>query len=142
MVDFCVIYGFYLLLTYRAYRIFFPQLIFYLPRETVSLGEAVDFIHNSGGYAIVAHPLNIPVNFKTLLEKLDYWISLGIDGIEAVHSGTKRNMTKRLLVYGKEKGCIITGGSDFHGKNKPQIRLGKTQKLGIITDNYLPEELL
>ena len=74
---------------------------FYLPRETISLKEAVDFIHSCGAYAIVAHPLNTPVNFSTLLDKIDTWLLSGIDGIEAVHSGTKRNMTKRLLKYGK-----------------------------------------
>lgn len=115
---------------------------FYLPRETVSLESAIEFIHNAGAYAIVAHPLNIPVNFKVLLEKLDYWLSLGIDGIEVIHSGTKRNMTKRILKYSKEKDCLITGGSDFHGDNKPHIKLGRTAKLGKITDNFLPEELL
>ena len=115
---------------------------FYLPRETISLAAAIEFIHSCGAYAIVAHPLNTPVNFNTLLGKLDRWLALGVDGIEAVHSGTKRNMTKRLLKYGKGKGCMITGGSDFHGKNKPQIKLGKTGQLGEISDDYLPEELL
>lgn len=115
---------------------------FYLPRETISMEAAIDFIHNCGAYAIVAHPLNTPVNFNALLEKIDNWLASGIDGIEAVHSGTKRNMTKRLLKYGKDKGCMITGGSDFHGKNKPYIKLGKTAKLGIISDEFLPEELL
>ncbi|MCK5674168.1 MAG: PHP domain-containing protein, partial [Spirochaetales bacterium] len=115
---------------------------FYMPRKTISLETAIEFIHNSGGYAIVAHPLNTPVNFNALLEKVDNWLASGIDGIEAVHSGTKRNMTKRLLKYGKEKGCMITGGSDFHGKNKPQIKLGKTRELGPISDEYLPKELL
>ena len=115
---------------------------FYLPRETISLEAAIDFIHSCGAYAIVAHPLNIPLNFNALLEKIDNWLALGIDGIEVVHSGTKRNMTKRLLKYSKEKNCIITGGSDFHGENKPYIKLGKTAKLGIISDEFLPEELL
>ena len=115
---------------------------FYLPRDTISLEEAIDFIHSSGGYALIAHPLNIPVNFKILLNKLDHWISLGIDGIEVIHSGTKRNMTKRLLNFAEEKNCIITGGSDFHGKNKPAIKLGKTENLGPISDKFLPEELL
>jgi predicted metal-dependent phosphoesterase TrpH len=113
-----------------------------LPRDTISLEEAIDFIHSSGGYAQIAHPLNIPVNFNNLIDKLDHWISLGIDGIEAVHSGSKRNMTKRLLQYGTKKGCIITGGSDFHGANKPKIKLGRTVKVGIISDDFLPRELL
>lgn len=115
---------------------------FFIPRKTLSLDAAIGFIHSCGAYAIVAHPLAIPVNFNSLLEKLNLWIESGIDGIEAVHSGTKRNMTKRLLKYGKDKGCMITGGSDFHGENKTWIKLGETQKLGPISDEYLPEELL
>jgi len=115
---------------------------FYQPRETISLEKAIDFIHSAGAYAIIAHPLNMPVNFTVLLEKLNYWLSIGIDGIEAIHSGTKRNMTKRLLKYSTEKGCLITGGSDFHGKNKPQIKLGKTKKFGPVLDDYLPKEFL
>jgi len=115
---------------------------FYIPRETISLQTAIEFIHSTGAYAIVAHPLNIPVNFSALLEKLDYWLSIGIDGIEVIHSGTKRNMTKRLLKFAEEKDCIITGGSDFHGKNKPAIKLGKTKNFGPILDRFLPEELI
>lgn len=115
---------------------------FYFSRKTISLETAIDFIHKSGGYAIIAHPLNIPVNFIALLEKLEYWLSMGIDGIEVVHSGSKNNMTKRLLKFANEKDCIISGGSDFHGQNKPLIKLGKTKKMGIITDNFLPENLL
>ncbi len=115
---------------------------FYVPREMISLEEAVDFIHNCGGYALVAHPLNIAVNFSTLLEKIDNWLDLGIDGIEGMYSGAKRNMTKRLLKYARAKGCLITGGSDFHGTNKPHIKPGRTKKMGIITDEFLPMELM
>jgi len=114
---------------------------FYIPREMVSLEEAVDFIHNCSGYALIAHPLNIAVNFNTLLEKMDNWLNLGIDGFEGMYGGAKKNITKRLLNYGRAKGCLITGGSDFHGKNKPHIKLGKTKKMGIISDEFLPNEL-
>ncbi len=114
---------------------------FYIPREMVSLEEAVDFIHNCSGYALIAHPLNIAVNFNTLLEKMDNWLDMGIDGFEGMYGGAKKNITKRLLNYGRAKGCLITGGSDFHGKNKPHIKLGKTKKMGIISDEFLPNEL-
>lgn len=114
---------------------------FFIQRKTISLETAIEFIHSAGAYALIAHPLNIPVNFSTLLEKLDYWLSLGIDGIEVMHSGTKRNMTKRLIKYAENKRCIITGGSDFHGQNKPKIKLGKTKNFGTISDEYWPIEL-
>lgn len=115
---------------------------FYLPRETVSLESAIEYIHNCKGYAIVAHPLQIPVNFSTLLEKIDKLMELGIDGIEAVHSGAKHNLTKRLIKYGESKGLMLTGGSDFHGENKPKIKLGRTRGFGTISDDFLPEALL
>ena len=115
---------------------------FYIPREMVSLEEATDFIHNCRGFALIAHPLNIAVNFNTLLEKIDNWLDIGIDGFEGMYSGAKKNMTKRLLDYGRTKECLITGGSDFHGKNKPQIKPGRTKKMGIISDEFLPQELL
>ncbi len=115
---------------------------FYIPRETITLTEAIDFIHSCGGKAIIAHPLNIPVNFTVLLEKIERWLAAGIDGIEAVHSGARRNLTKRLISYGEKKGVLITGGSDFHGVNKPGIKMGKTKELGEIGDEYLPEYFL
>jgi len=115
---------------------------FYVPREMVSLKEAIDFIHGCKGIAIIAHPLNIAVNFNTLLEKMDNWLNLGIDGFEGMYGGAKKNITKRLLNYGRAKGCLITGGSDFHGKNKPHIKLGKTKKMGTISDDFLPTELV
>ncbi len=115
---------------------------FYLPRETISLSEAIDFIHCSGGKAIIAHPMNIPVNFSALIEKIDAWVAAGIDGIEAVHSGARRNLTNRLIKYGEKNDLLITGGSDFHGLNKPRIKIGRTQEHGIIGDEFLPCELL
>jgi len=115
---------------------------FYIPREMISLEEAIDFIHNCRGLAIIAHPLNIAVNFNTLLEKIDNWLDLGIDGFEGMYGSAKKNITQRLLNYGRAKGCLITGGSDFHGKNKPDIKQGRTKKMGVITDDFLPKELM
>ena len=49
----------------------------------------------------------------------------GLMGIEAYYTEHSPEFTKVLLEYAKEFGFLVTGGSDFHGANKPDIKLGK-----------------
>ncbi len=94
----------------------------YSPIDFISLPEAVELIQSSGGIAIFAHPSkNIGQN-KAILDEI---IQTGVVGIE-VFSNYHSNIDKDFyLTYAIEHNLIITCGSDFHGKTKPKIELGK-----------------
>lgn len=97
----------------------------FVPREKVTPGQAVDLIHQAGGYAVLAHPML----YKLKEEKLDELVSYlknrhALDGIEAIYSTYRWTDESRVRQLARRYGLCITGGSDFHGSNKPDIDLG------------------
>ncbi|MFP3155138.1 PHP domain-containing protein [Lachnospiraceae bacterium ZAX-1] len=95
----------------------------YVPREKITPFEAIDLIHAGNGLAFFAHPLLCHMNSDQLRYFVKSMAEHGLSGIEAIYSthtpADERNM-KRLA---KDYGLLISGGSDFHGNNKPSIQL-------------------
>ena len=48
----------------------------------------------------------------------------GLAGMEAIYSENTPADEQDLKALARAEGLLITGGSDFHGTNKPDIRLG------------------
>lgn len=96
----------------------------FIGRFKVSPLEAVELIHAAGGVAILAHPLLYHLKPAALQQLIDTLKQARLDGIEAVystHSAADEQYVKNLA---EKNGLLISGGSDFHGENKPSIRLG------------------
>jgi 3',5'-nucleoside bisphosphate phosphatase len=110
---------------------------FYVGRETVPLEKAIDLIHASGGRAILAHPLSLFLSWGKLQLKLNELKEIGIDGIEAYHPTATLNACRRLETMGRNLGFMITAGSDFHGENRPDRKLGITAGDRKIEDSFL-----
>lgn len=96
----------------------------YVHIEYISLSEAIKMIKNNGGIAIIAHPGN---NLKNNLNIIDDLISEGIDGIEVFSSYHSKETIDFFYNKAIENKLLITCGTDFHGKNKPNIEIGKFQ---------------
>lgn len=81
----------------------------YVALQRLSSAEITALIHESGGLAIVAHPLRLREanHLRNLLE-------LGIDGVEVVHPTADRAAEAELERFATEHGLLVTGGSDFH----------------------------
>lgn len=97
----------------------------YVARQTFSPRESIDIIKNSGGVAILAHPIYITKDkdeLRTLLIELKEY---GLDGIECWHSQYNIEYMNLCLELCKELSLIPTGGSDFHADNKPNVEIGK-----------------
>lgn len=98
------------------------------PIRSMTVKQAIEAIHASGGLAVLAHPgAHIGMQYD-LAEKL---LSLPIDGVEVFSSYHNDRMTKFYLEKAQEKKLLITGGSDFHGKKKPAVRLGQVSFHGM-----------
>lgn len=96
----------------------------FVPRKMISPLEAIQLIHEGGGKAVLAHPLLYHFSNDQLEELTALLTTAGLDGIEAIYS-TNRGMDEiNLRLLAKKHGLFITGGSDFHGSNKPSIDLG------------------
>lgn len=96
----------------------------FVPRYKMPCEETIALIHSAGGIAILAHPILYKLG-NTELEKLvRYLTKCGLDGIEALYSTYTSGDETLIRKLARENGLLISGGSDFHGTNKPHIQLG------------------
>lgn len=90
----------------------------YITMDFPDAAEVIEGIHSAGGFAILAHPAN---NIRSHHELLDRLCDLGIDGLEAFSSYHTQEQNNFYCSQAKARGLLITAGSDFHGKIKPNI---------------------
>lgn len=96
----------------------------YVGRFKVSPMEAVELIHEAGGIAILAHPLLYHMKAPVLQRLIDDLKNVGLDGIEAIYSTYSTADEQYVKKLARENHLLISGGSDFHGANKPLIQIG------------------
>jgi hypothetical protein len=84
-------------------------------RETPTVEQAIEAIHEAGGVAIWAHPFwDIPEPDE-VLATIDRFRVLGIDGVEAFYVTHTREQTELLGKRCVQLGLLSTGSADFHG---------------------------
>ena len=87
-----------------------------------ALEEVLRVIHKNGGKAVLAHPglysWKRPEQLGRLLES-------GLDGVEAFSSYHTTAQAEEYRKKAEKWGLFSSGGSDFHGKIKPSVRLGE-----------------
>lgn len=96
----------------------------YVPREKVTPHQAVRLVRRAGGIPVLAHPLQYhlqPEKLKELVCELKKSGLLGLEAVYSTHRGYEEDEMRRLA---RISGLCISGGSDFHGSNKPAIDLG------------------
>lgn len=91
----------------------------YVPGFSVSVEETIDVIHQAKGKAFLAHPHLIKQ--KKITSRI---VDLGLDGIEVYYARLPKQQEAVWLAMAKEKGLLISGGSDFHGDFKTHNPLG------------------
>jgi predicted metal-dependent phosphoesterase TrpH len=112
---------------------------FYVTRIGLDFEQAIEVIHESGGIAILAHPMSLYVSWGKLPDLLLNLKERGLDGIEAWHPIAKVSSCRKLNDLGRKHGLFISAGSDFHGDNAPDRRLGLTAGGEKITGDLLDE---
>jgi predicted metal-dependent phosphoesterase TrpH len=83
----------------------------YVDKYKMQPAQAVASIHSAGGLAFVAHPGHYMEDYDAFLRLLDE----GFDGVEVFHPYHIPPVTARLLSLARDRGLLISGGSDFHG---------------------------
>ena len=89
-----------------------------VPRQRMSFALAVEWIHDCGGKAVIAHPVLIGVQRRMLTQTLSQLLDEGADGVEAFHSAHTPSDAQEMEAFARRKGVLVTGGSDFHGHAK------------------------
>ena len=102
----------------------------YVRSERIQLSEAVEAIHKDGGIAVIAHPMEY-------VKDLDVYAFLNdvidsVEGVECFHPSATPEESAKLVEFTESHKKRVTGGSDFHGENKPDIPLGMMQ----VDDKY------
>ncbi len=97
----------------------------YVPAESAEPAEVVAAVRGAGGVAVVAHPRQLrvpsPEAYRVLFADL---ARAGLGGIEVVHPSHKPEERALFARIAAENALVPTGGSDFHGEGKPDIRVG------------------
>jgi len=99
---------------------------FYMPKIGLEFERAATVIKESGGIAVLAHPMSLYVAWGRLPALIENLKERGLDGLEAWHPTTKVSSCRRLEDLGKRLGLLVTAGSDFHGETRPGRKLGIT----------------
>lgn len=81
--------------------------------------EAIKIINDAGGVAVIAHPYTLR-NDALIAE----FANDGLEGIEVYYPEHSQSTINFYLDLAKKLGLLVTGGSDFHGSAKPEIKLG------------------
>jgi 3',5'-nucleoside bisphosphate phosphatase len=90
-------------------------------RQTPTVAEAVQAIHDAGGVAIWAHPFWDISDDGEVLSTIDRFHTLGMDGIEAFYITHTRENTELIAKRCAELGMLTTGSADFHGPENRQF---------------------
>ncbi len=113
----------------------------YVPKEVLSPEEAVGVIQSAGGIAVLAHPCYLKLATEEFGHFLDRLIAAGLTGLEVYYSQHTSADVDRFSQWARQRSLVSTGGSDFHGTNKPHIKLGLGPEGEPLSDR-LAEELL
>jgi len=89
-------------------------------RETPTVAEAIEAIHDAGGVAIWAHPFWDIEDDAEVLDSIERFRKLGIDGVEAFYITHDERQTRLLAARCEADGLLSTGSADYHG---PENRL-------------------
>lgn len=93
-------------------------------RDEPPCEEAISRIVNAGGVACLAHPVRLSRDAARMREILSQLIPAGLGGLECHHTEHTPEDTRLLLALASDFRLVVTGGSDFHGVNKPGVSLG------------------
>ncbi len=84
--------------------------------------EAIKLIKEAGGIPVLAHPYTI--NNDELIPRL---VDDGLMGLEVYYSEHSQAMVNFYLGLAKKYNLLVTGGSDCHGKAKPEVKMGSVK---------------
>ncbi len=95
----------------------------YRSRVRITVDQLRGLIRNGDRVAVLAHPHTVGFGDDWDLV-MDALASLPVAGVEVYYPGYEPARRRRLLDAVRAAGLIWTGGSDYHGDNKPQISIG------------------
>jgi 3',5'-nucleoside bisphosphate phosphatase len=91
----------------------------YRRRTMPTVAEAIALVHDAGGVAVWAHPFWDVDAAPAVLETIDRFAALGLDGVEAFYPSHDAEQTTLIAARCAERDLLTTGSADFHGPAHP-----------------------
>ena len=96
----------------------------YLPKPEITPEYAMSLLAMAKAVPVLAHPLLYRMGYSNTEQCIAELKELGLKGVEAYHSSNNTYESGRLKEMAVHNELFVTGGSDFHGSNKPDIEIG------------------
>jgi 3',5'-nucleoside bisphosphate phosphatase len=91
----------------------------YRRRTRPTVAEAIALVHDAGGVAVWAHPFWDVDARGTVLDTIDRFAALGLDGVEAFYPTHDAGQAALIAARCAERDLLTTGSADFHGPTHP-----------------------
>ncbi|MHB8066390.1 MAG: PHP domain-containing protein [Desulfobaccales bacterium] len=106
----------------------------YVEKYRFPPAEAMDMIREAGGVPVLAHPFTLGLGSAFALKEVLLDLKAqGLAGVEIFYAEHTPEQEALYLKLAQELGLLATGGSDFHGDNKPDTGLGKIRSRNRLT---------
>uniref|UniRef100_UPI00321774BC PHP domain-containing protein n=1 Tax=uncultured Draconibacterium sp. TaxID=1573823 RepID=UPI00321774BC len=109
----------------------------YTKTNYMDFNDAINLVKSNGGTPIIAHP---GLNLKGKEELAIDLLGKGAEGLEVFNNYHNATQIEYFADLAIQNSVLITGGSDFHGKNKPLINIGEYKTNSKYT-NYLHKSI-
>ena len=110
----------------------------YVERQSLTTEAAIERIRSGGGIPVVAHPVRLSLPRDIERQALVRLKDAGLVALEIYHSDQGPELQAYYHQLAQELDLLPTGGSDFHGRIKPNIDLGT----GLRGNVRVPSEFL
>lgn len=94
----------------------------FVPVAYMDYRDAVALVRDNGGTPVVAHP---GLNFRGREEVAEQLLDRGAAGLEVFNNYHSPEQAVYFTSLALSKEAFMTCGSDFHGKTKPRIAVGR-----------------
>ena len=100
----------------------------------------MELLVQAGAFPVLAHPLQYHLGYGGVEELVLFLKELGLKGLEVYHSSNNACESSKLKQIAKKYHLLPSGGSDFHGSNKPDIEIG-TGRGGLRISHLLLDDI-
>jgi len=96
----------------------------YVEKDRVGIESVIALTRASGGVAVLAHPRSLELDREALDHELGGLADAGLTGMECHYASYDQATRADLAALARRHGLVPTGGSDFHGRFKPDLWMG------------------
>lgn len=97
----------------------------YVDRFRFGCEEIIQTILNAGGIPVLAHPILLGIQKNEIFEDLIAVLTdMGMKGMEVYYPEHTQDLIEYYIRLARRHDLLITGGTDFHGDIKPEIKMG------------------